>query len=202
MPGLLSAPSGMALQQAKLPTITLEKLSVDYTSLNVTMVASDDTVELACTVLNVERLGELAQLDVLKPAGLVEGSQLISSKPSTLNSQSSTLNPNPYTANPKSQTPNAGVYSIRIDVTDSGGLKTVSIDSFVVYNGLAPKVDSPPPSSSILLHRSSTFLHPHPSIVRLSSIFLHPPPSILNLPPPSSINPPPSSTLLHRSSTF
>ncbi|KAJ1470259.1 hypothetical protein T484DRAFT_1848508, partial [Baffinella frigidus] len=35
-----------------------------------------------------------------------------------------------------------GVYSVRISVTDSGGLKTVSIESFVVYDGLAAKVVS------------------------------------------------------------
>jgi len=178
VPELLSAPSGMALQQTNLPTITLEKLSTLYTSLNVTMVASDGTFELACTVLKVERLGDLAQLEVEKPADLVEGS-LQNPQPSTLNPQPSTLNPNPYTANPKSQTPNAGVYSIRIDVTDSGGLKTVSIDSFVVYNGLTPKVDSPPPPSSTLLHLSSTFLHLHRSSI-------DPPP-----PKPSTLNPKP-----------
>ena len=201
VPELLSAPSGMALQQTNLPTITLEKLSDVYTMLNVTMVAADDSVELACTVQSVQRLGDLAQLDVLKPADLVEG---ISSNPSTINSQPSissklsTINSQSHQKSHLStlshQTSNAGVFSIRIDVTDSGGLKTVSIDLFVVYNGLAPKVDIPPPSSSI---------NPQPLLTPLhrSSIFLHPPPSILNLPPPPSINHPPSSTLLYRSST-
>ena len=52
-------------------------------------------------------MGELTQLDVLKPAALLEG-----------------------------------MYSVRIDVTHPGGPKTVSIESFVVYDGFAPKVVS------------------------------------------------------------
>ena len=52
-------------------------------------------------------MGELTQLDALKPAALREG-----------------------------------MYSVRIDVTHSAGLKTVSIESFLVYDGLAPKVVS------------------------------------------------------------
>ena len=59
-------------------------------------------------------MGELTQLDALKPAALREG-----------------------------------MYSVRIDVTDSAGLTTVSIESFVVYDGLAPKVVSRTPNPNI-----------------------------------------------------
>ncbi|KAJ1474531.1 hypothetical protein T484DRAFT_1832001, partial [Baffinella frigidus] len=108
---------------AALPTITLEKFPLSYSSLNVTLLASDGTA-YPCTVQHVTRIADLdgqsglAQLTVLAPTtpaalGDVDGQIAL------------------------------GEYTLRIALVDSSlTIKAMAIDNFVVYDGFSPKVVS------------------------------------------------------------